>query len=1228
MQINNLQLTTGLILSFFISIPMGLTSPINPWTLVSSHQWTGEEITSRNFDGFPATNYQVYQLHETDFQSILEKAPLESQRKFQSDAILTIPLMGEDFSHFRLANSPVMMEELAAKYPEIQSYSAISESSSAHTGRLSYSPEGIRGVFRTEKGDLYIEPFPQGQTEQYVMYFGRDILMDDADPNQHLCGFNEEKDDWLSASELSRIDETHSRSENRSVGGEKVELRVFRIALAATSAYSQLKGGTVPSVLASLNEAINILNHITEQELAVRFMLIPDNDKIIWLSSASEPYININNGSGLLGQNTSAIVNAGISFGDFELGHVFTGGCTDVGGVVSGNACFSGKARGVTCHFTNNLSFVVNGTFAHEIAHQFGVSHTFNNCPGNNGQRAGITAYEPGSGTTIMSYFGACGDQNLTGGRDNYYHSGSLEQFINFTRNSSETVNCGQWIFTENTEPEVYLDYEDGFTIPIGTPFKLTAQAEDADGDQLTYCWEQMDLGPVSALEDPFGNSPLFRSFRPNNSPSRYFPRLNNVVHNNHNLSEVLPTYSRDLNFRCTVRDNNPEGGAAVWDQVHFFASQNAGPFTVEYPNLKDTFHAGELIEVKWNVANTDRNPVNCKEVEILLSTNGGSSFQHLLMSSTPNNGSAWVNLPDVNSSRCRIKVRAADNIFFNVSSTNFIIREATEPTYIFNYSPYQGVVCLPDEIRVPYELIGISNFSDSVYAKIESGLPEGAELINFPELIEAGDSDEFIIDLNNANISDEFEVVFQLIRNTDTLLRSIYFETISNDFSELELTGPSNGLSGAEQVMDFTWSKSSNAIEYEIQIANSPDFSAESMVFHELLTDRDSIRPDVFFPTNTIFYWRIRPINNCGPGQFSPVSVFQTLAQSCQTYEPSSGLPVNTPSSFSQPIKSNITIEEEAEVTEINIPQLKGLQSWVGDIGFKLVSPSGTKVQLFARKCGNRSHYDLGFDDNSPFELGCPLTTGRRYQPEEPLSIFEGEPLEGTWTMEMHRYTSGSSGTWQFWNLEVCANISLDRLSLLQNDTLFVPPLRRNRITPTILRSEEVNSTASKIVYTVVESPQFGSIVYNNTDQSPGFKFTQQDINDGKVRYRSDSPEELEDYFTFTVQDELGAWAGKEVFNIAVRNDAVTHVSENLEFEKINFYPNPTSGLIHLELNQWQGETASYTVFDNRGKTVKSGELLISGNTQLNLTQLIPGIYFLNLKSTQKEATIRVVVQ
>ncbi|MBK7342404.1 MAG: hypothetical protein IPJ06_04380 [Saprospiraceae bacterium] len=284
--------------------------------------------------------------------------------------------------------------------------------------------------------------------------------------------------------------------------------------------------------------------------------------------------------------------------------------------------CTNSKARGVSGLFTPKFDGFYIGVIAHEVGHQFAASHSFNKCINEN---AG-TGWEPGSGSTIMSYAGSCGQNAMQNNSDPYYHGGSLGQMKNFVRIGSG-AQCGTSIPTDNQEPTVSTTYTNGFYIPISTPFILEAAGTDPDPDDLTYCWEGIDTGPITDAGSPILTSPLFRSFKPVAESYRVFPKMYKVAQDLYDKFELLPTYSREMTFRVSLRDNNAEAGSLDQVDVAFHATEEAGPFTVTSFSSIDTVRQGDYVPVTWDVANTDQYPVYCKSVSIFLSTDGGLTF-------------------------------------------------------------------------------------------------------------------------------------------------------------------------------------------------------------------------------------------------------------------------------------------------------------------------------------------------------------------------------------------------------------------------------------------------------------------------------------------------------------------------------------------------------------------------------------------------------------------------
>ena len=571
------------------------------------------------------------------------------------------------FLRFNLEEVPMMHPALAAKYPQIKTYRGRGVDDPGATLAFDMTPAGMHAQIRTGQGAIYIDPYYRGNNRIYVSYYKRDVLRE-ARAQQFICD---------TPGDAGRVTRVGAAGPLTSSG---TQLRTYRLACAANSTFTNFTGNTVASGLAAVVVVMNRVSAVYEAELGIRMQLIANNDTIIYPTTGNpvngpDPY---SNSGSALGQNQTQL-DADIGDANYDIGHVFTTGSGGVAGL--GVVCRTGqKARGTT-GLGNPIGDAFNVDYvAHEMGHQFGGNHTFNgvgsNCSG--GNRSGAHAYEPGSGTTIMAYAGICGPaDNLAPNSDAYFAFESLNEIVNYTTTGSGN-GCPVTTGTGNTVPTVNAG--SNYIIPSRTPFALTGSGSDADGDTLTYCWEERDLGAAQAANLPDnGTSPIFRSFYPTYTSTRVFPKMANLVAGVFDNvapphGETLPITNRTLNFRLTARDNRINGGAINTADMLVTVIENGSGFAVTAPS-GGSFTNGSNVGVTWNTTNTNLPPVSAANVKISLSTDGGYTYPYTLSANTPNDGSENVALPPgVTSATARVKVEALGNIFFSISPANFTI--------------------------------------------------------------------------------------------------------------------------------------------------------------------------------------------------------------------------------------------------------------------------------------------------------------------------------------------------------------------------------------------------------------------------------------------------------------------------------------------------------------------------------------------------------------------------
>ncbi|MFN0277676.1 MAG: DUF4394 domain-containing protein [Pyrinomonadaceae bacterium] len=718
-----LTLIIASVLLFVGAASASVKSPDNIW------ETAARGMTSQlNIDAAAMpTVYETFRLNKPALQALLARAPEEFSRGTQ--VILSLPMPDGSYQRFAIEHSLVVERGLLKNYPELgATYRGYGIDDPTAFVRFDFLPSGFHSMILSPNGTVIVDPLAQNDTDNYVSYFKRD--------KPRTGGFEcEVKDDdaFDPVTTIKDFDATGlfpavARPQSAPEVTSGTQLRVYRLALAANNEYCVAVGGnTVAGCLAAEVLIMNRVNGVYEKDLALRMVIIANNNLITYAgdnltcpvpggsspcTSANDPY---GNDTSALSQNTPNL-NTVIGVANYDIGHVFT---TGSGGVAQlGVPCGGSKGAGTT-----GLPNPVGDPFAidyvaHELGHQWGANHTYNSLAGGcNGQRSAGSAYEVGSGITIMAYAGLCAPQDLANNSIDTFHVKSLEVIVAYSQ-TGQGNQCPVTTASGNTPPTV--TGPGNFNIPRLTPFALTAIATDPDaGDSITYDWQEYDLGaaPTTTLNsDQDGQPrPIFRPFLPTTGGTRTFPRLIHIL-NSANVpptstggfltGEILPSITRTMTFQVVARDNHPGTGGINTATSTLNVDAASGPFNVTAPNTAVSFVGNTFQNVTWDVANTAAAPVSAANVRISLSTDGGNTFPTVLAASTANDGNESVLIPNTPSTTARVKVEAVGNIFFDISNTNFTITAGgtgtPTPTATFTGSPTPTNTATPTATATP----------------------------------------------------------------------------------------------------------------------------------------------------------------------------------------------------------------------------------------------------------------------------------------------------------------------------------------------------------------------------------------------------------------------------------------------------------------------------------------------------------------------------------------------
>lgn len=664
-------------------------------------------------------NQLLFRLDELALRQTLSK--IHDKKTNKNGTEILIPNLNGIMEKFLVWESSNFEPELQAKYPEIRAYAGIGITDSKASLNFSMSPKGIQTmVLRGGKGSEFIEPYSKDE-KVYVLYNSKDRSKGNL---PFVC---KTEDVIINKQMLSKSAEIKASN--------KV-FKTLRLALSCTGEYTAYFGGTVAGALAGMNATMTRVNGIFNKDLALKLNIIANNTSLIYTNAATDPYSDAAAGAAgawnqeLQDNLTSIVTNSG-----YDIGHLF--GASDGGGNAGCIGCVcvnpttsepSGKGSAYTSPSNNSpegddfdIDYVV-----HEMGHQLGANHTFSI----DIEGTGVNV-EPGSGSTIMGYAGIT-DYNVQDNSDDYFAYASIFQI----QSNLASKTCPVSTPIVNNPPTISAGSD--YTIPKGTAFILKGTGSDAEGDSVTYCWEQYN----SAITQDNANSiafptkvdgPLFRSIYPSTSPIRYMPNFSDVISNRLSSTwESISTVARTLHFTLTGRDNAALGKAqTATDEMIVNVSGTVGPFAVTSQDTDDfSWFQGTEQTITWSVNGTD-NLLGSSNVNIKLSTDGGQTFPTILSANTQNDGLETITVPNITGTNCRILIEPVANIYYAVNNKPFTIGYSVSTqcnTYTFAASfaiPDTGAyisktISVPDSSGIISDVNAVVGFKHSYLSDIQ----------------------------------------------------------------------------------------------------------------------------------------------------------------------------------------------------------------------------------------------------------------------------------------------------------------------------------------------------------------------------------------------------------------------------------------------------------------------------------------------------------------------------
>jgi subtilisin-like proprotein convertase family protein len=770
-------------------------------------------------------------------------------------------------------------------------------------------------------------------------------------------------------------------------------LSVFRLALSATGEFTDFYGGDIAKVLSVMLKMVNLVNAVFERDLGVRFVLIDRSDDLIFQFANADPFTKGNESS-----ENQQLLDRIIGDVNYDIGHVL-GGLQTVSIGKIGSVCQKGeKGRGVsTALVPDGISFIFD-YFSHELAHQLGGNHTFNSviC---NAQRNPLTAWEPGSGMSILGYPGLCKSDNLGLHVLPRFHSGSVEEISNLLMSMAYQF-CGVKVSRSNRKVST-LDIENTY-LPRNTPFLLHPLTSDSTS---WFSWESIDIGVPMSLNSISGNSPNIKMTELKSNTFRSFPGMDSLVKMVNEPGVILADYERDMSLRLVRRFESN----LFWQPFNLSVKANMGPFTLVKPKEDVIYSADEPLQVEWLPANTFLPPLYADKVDIFLVDVANPDALIFLKRNVPNLGkySLFIN-ENIKNATYKLGVKGTNKLFFNISSGKIVVQNKAG---FFSGLPFDvsHFTCEGD-ILFRWDL---STLADAIFPltfKIENVTqwsPGWREMV----MLKPG-----ILEWRLSAPSGETVPVFNQATLNVTTTNKIFSFPIEWHYQtkkplNFEAVYPLNKSEISDVRPLFSWNAKDKPDWYQIELSESKTFD---YIIDSLVTVGSGIYPTKPLVAGKHYFWRINYYTILCGSNVSEVFSFYIKPAICEEWKKEDTLNLNQ-IPFRQ---SNLIINQKGVISDFLEIWINIKVSDIEKVKIFLKTPSGLSLSLpLPKNCLKPLQWHkITFSKGAVVTDSCISGDSLIVNMGNQLDQLKGEKLDGLWQLVFEGVNqTGNIGSWGF---------------------------------------------------------------------------------------------------------------------------------------------------------------------------------------------------------------------